>query len=284
MMMRTLLLASLLMVACGETPPVGGGDPDLGDGTATFTVRFAGKVGADDFSCASTFAGLGTTQTVFTPRDFRLYLHDLTLVRAPGDEVPLELEQDGRWQVQSVALLDFEDKRGTCTGGTTDVNTTIVGRAPAGTYQGIHFKVGVPFELNHQDLANAASPLNLSTMFWAWNGGYKFVRIEGKSTGQSFLQLHLGSTGCKTGNAVTSCSRPNRPDVLLTGFDPASGTIAVDLAALFAETDLDSNESGTPPGCMADSADGDCDGMFKSLGLDLTAGTPLPSQTLFRVL
>ena len=40
---------------------------------------------------------------------------------------------------------------GTCAGGTTATNTSIRGTYPAGSYTGIKFTVGVPFDLNHLD-------------------------------------------------------------------------------------------------------------------------------------
>jgi uncharacterized repeat protein (TIGR04052 family) len=275
--MRLLVLSAVALLGCGDPHP-GGGEP------VSFSLKFEARVGADSFACDQSYPGIGKSGTTFTPFDLRLYVHDVKLVHHAGEEVALELDQDGKWQYQNIALLDFENKTGTCTSGTADVNTTITGKAPAGTYSGVRFKVGVPFELNHKDIGSAPSPLNLSTMYWAWNGGYKFVRIEGKSTGLAFLQLHLGSTGCQGGMQVTSCARPNRPEVLLTGFDPATGTVTLDLAKLFADSDLDSNQMGTPAGCMSDAADTDCAGMFKSLGLKVPDGAPDPStpQTLFR--
>ena len=34
--------------------------------------------------------------------------------------------------------------------------------------------MGVPFESNHRDSTIAPSPLNITAMFWNWQGGYKF--------------------------------------------------------------------------------------------------------------
>jgi uncharacterized repeat protein (TIGR04052 family) len=276
-MTRLLALAAVL-AGCGGEHPGGGGD------LADFAITFEARFGAETFACGKAFAGVGKTSTTFTPSDLRFYVHDVKLVHHVGQEETLELDQDGKWQHQNVALLDFEDRSGTCTTGTADVNAVVKGKAPAGTYQGVHFKLGVPFELNHKDIGSAPSPLNLSTMYWAWNGGYKFARIEGRSTGQPFVQLHLASTGCMGGNNVTGCARPNRADVTVMGVDPATSKVVIDLARLYADTDLDANQQGTPAGCMSDATDGDCSGIFKNLALDFTSGAPdvALTQSVFR--
>lgn len=149
----TLLLAPL---ACDHD------HADDHDHAQHVAVRFAAVVGAEPFACSKTF-DVGGVEVA--PLDFRLYVHDLQLVDAAG-ELAVTLEADGLWQNDAVALLDFEDKSGTCTNGTTEVNDTVHGDADTGheavDFVGIEFSVGVPFALNHGDVATAASPLNLS--------------------------------------------------------------------------------------------------------------------------
>ena len=143
---------------------------------------------------------------------------------------------------------------------------------------GLRFTVGVPFAQNHQDQAAAPSPLNLTGMFWSWQSGYKFVRIEGKTASGSAYLLHLGSTGCaKDGSGqVTSCTSPNRATVTLSGFDPARNTIAVDLAALLAGSDLSASAE-----CHSQSDKAACAPYFKALGLPFMEKPA--TQSAFRV-
>jgi uncharacterized repeat protein (TIGR04052 family) len=82
------------------------------------------------------------------------------------------------WQHAGTALLDFEDGRAACANGTAPMNTALRDTVAAGDYTGVAFKAGVPFEMNHGDPTTAPSPLNLTSMFWNWRGGYKFVRID----------------------------------------------------------------------------------------------------------
>jgi hypothetical protein len=70
-------------------------------------------------------------------------------------------------------------------------------KAPAGDYKGVRFEVAVPKDLNHRDASTVPMPLGLeSGMFWAWNPGYIFFRLEGKVMVDGKQQpwlLHMGT-------------------------------------------------------------------------------------------
>ncbi|HEY8427358.1 MAG TPA: MbnP family copper-binding protein, partial [Sandaracinaceae bacterium] len=221
-------------------------------GGREITLTFEGLVGGQPAACGGVYAGIGTTGTELTLLDYRLYVHDVRLVTDDGREVPLELEQN-EWQHENVALLDFEGGDG-CDSGTVSTNSVVRGVvAEDATFTGVRFRLGVPFALNHADVSTAPPPLNYTSMFWSWNAGYKFVRVEGRTTGLTDgWRLHLGSIGCEgdgRGN-VTSCAAANVADVELTGFDPDVDTIAADLADLLADSNLDTDEGGQL-GCMS---------------------------------
>ena len=46
----------------------------------------------------------------------------------------------------------------------------------------LSFAMAVPFNENHLNPLTAASPLNISEMFWSWQLGHKFFRYDGKMT------------------------------------------------------------------------------------------------------
>lgn len=248
-------------------------------------LRFKPMVGDRPFACGQSYDDIGTTNSKITPTDFRLYVHNVRLVDAAGKETPVALEQDGKWQVDNIALLDFENGGGPCANGTADTNDVIKGKAPAGHYTGVKFTVGVPFERNHADPAKAPSPLNLTQLFWVWNAGYKFARIEMNTTGlpQGWF-LHLGSTGCQPGGTMqtipTSCSFPNRAEVVLSKFDVASDVVIADLKKLLAGANVDVNQPKTARGCMSAQNDADCAPLFANLGLPF-AGKASPGQKFF---
>jgi uncharacterized repeat protein (TIGR04052 family) len=151
--------------------------------TERVDLRFAAMFGDAPFQCGRSYDGIGTTASRVTPTDLRFYVTDVALVDAQGRETPVTLEQDGRWQSRNVAMLDFEDGSGPCAGGTPDRRDRVVGTVPPGTYTGVRFTLGVPFDLNHGDPTTAPSPLNLTAMFWSWQGGYKFLKLDMNTRG-----------------------------------------------------------------------------------------------------
>lgn len=292
--MRRMAAVVAVMAAACSSDPAATSDAGAANDAATadaatgtpVELRFAAMVGATPFSCApdgGAYTGLGTMSSPWTPLDFRFYVHDVQLVPASGEPVSVSLEQDGMWQLQNVALLDFENASGTCANGTSATNDRVRGRvnAPAGTrWVGLRFKLGVPQALNHQNPAAAPSPLNLTTLFWAWQSGYKFARIDGRS-GTNAFNIHLGSTGCTGDPAMgtVTCSGQNRPEVALTGFDPTSNVVVADLARLVATTDISANAEA--PGCMSGTTDPECRTILPALGISMD-GSPA-TQTFFSV-
>lgn len=258
------------------------------DGAAEvpFAVAFEGLVGSEPASCGGVYSGVGTTATDLTLGDLRVYVHDVRAVTDDGRELPVSLEQDGVWQYEDVALLDFESAGPDCPMGTVETNTSIRGTLAEtdAAIVGVRFRLGVPEELNHDDVTLAPAPLNLQSMFWSWNGGHKFLRIDARTTGlPDGLFVHLGSTGCEgddRGN-VTGCVQANRPEIEVTGFDPSVGSVAIDVGALLAQSDMDSDLGGAP-GCMSGFDDPDCREIFHNLGLPFDGDPPTGSQTLFR--
>ena len=259
--MRTALgsaLLAMLLAGCGS-PPV-----------RSVSVSFEGVVGGAPFVCGGTYAGVGTSSTTLTAGDLRFFVHEVALVTSEGRTVPITLDQDGIWQNGDVALLDFEDGDG-CENGNAPMNLSVRGTVPedGATYTGVSFRIGVPAERNHLDGATQPSPLNLSSLYWGWNDGYKFLRIEGRTTGQpaGFL-FHVGATAC-TGDATTGarvCANGNRPEIALSSFDADRDAVILDLADLFSTSDLDADGGGAP-GCMADVADPECGNMLPAIGI-----------------
>jgi uncharacterized repeat protein (TIGR04052 family) len=123
--------------------------------------------------------------------------------------------------------------------------------------------------MNHVNSATAPSPLNVSTLFWNWQGGYKFLRIDSGQFSETDWRMHLGSTGCDgdamTGG-VTACANSNRVQVALDTFVVASNTVVANYAALVEGANL-GEDLAADPGCMSKPPDTDCGPLFKNLGL-----------------
>ncbi len=276
--MRVPLWAALALAAA----PAWGAEP--------VALRFAAQLDGRPFACGQPPAPLGAAATPVQVADFRFYLHDVALIASDGQAVPVSLEETP-WQHRGVALLDFEDGTGPCAGaGNRPVNTALRGTAPPGDYVGLRFTLGVPAALNHADATLAPSPLNLTAMFWNWQNGYRFLKLDLAAPdeapaghGRGGFALHLGATQCAA-EAPTQpgrdCRSPNRVVVELRGFDPRRAAVVVDPAPVLAGADLSRNTPGTPPGCMSFPGDPECRTLLPALGLPYD-GAAAGAQRLF---
>ncbi len=233
-------------------------------------LRFAAYWGEQAIGCGSP---VGTTQLT----DLRFYLSELEFHSVDDGRMPAGLADNGRWQGNTIALVDLEDGTESCVNGTPDDNPVVLARVPAGKYRGLQFVVGVPFALNHGDPLQALAPLDDSTMHWHWRSGYKFLRAGVVQGGTPFL-LHLGSAACEgTVAAIRGCRYPNRVVVVIDEWQPEM-TIAVDLRVLV--------ESAVVPDgdaiCESAPADPDCTALEEVLGLGPGSSEPAGRQQLFR--
>jgi uncharacterized repeat protein (TIGR04052 family) len=280
--MKRIVLAAAAALAAG---------PALAE--MTVDIPFTAEIAGAPFACTGSYKGLGSAGTEVQILDFRLFVSGAHLIAADGTRVPVKLDQDGAWQIETIALLDFEDGTGSCANGTPQVNTTLRGTVPDGDYRGLEFEVGVPFDWNHGDPTTAPAPLNLTAMFWNWRGGYKFTKIEfapvegqhmhGAAAptegaghgGKQGWMLHLGSTMCKAPEATVppgeECANPNRIAVALPDFVPGQSTVVIDPAAVVAGADLTQNTPETSAGCMSFTNDPDCNTVLPRLGLAFNA-------------
>lgn len=193
---------------------------------------------------------------------FRFYVHDVMLLTADG-AMPLRPTPD-KWQNERVALIDLS---GTAANAT--LRGTTSGRAS--TFTGIRFTVGVPFDMNHADPLRAAAPLDRTDMFWAWQSGHKFLRVDLRDADRSW-SFHLGSTGCSSASALrppqSACAQPNTVIVELTGFDPTRQAVRVPIETWMEAMRLAGHETCTGgyahnPACAAP---------YAATGLDLRMG------------
>ncbi len=286
------LALTALLGGCGDDLP---GEPELVD----VTLPFAFEIGGRPFSCGASYDGLGTTATSYTITDARFFVHGVELIDTRGGLHPLALT-DGPFQGQGVALLDFESGCGD--DGTTALHTALTGAAPDLRYRGVRFTLGLPPEQNFVDLAAAAAPLDVTGMFWIWQFGYKFLKVDGMARTAETAQpapaaapffVHLGANGCPGTNIgappTGPCVNPNQVTYELAldpAFEPATSaivpTLVADLAPVLAASNLEVNMPGTPPGCMSDPKDNECAAILPRLGVDLGAGAGA-EQAFFRV-
>ena len=222
--------------------------------------------------------GFRHRQQVVQLADLKFFVSSIR-VHAGSRQLPLQLAPS-RWSHAGVQLLDLEDGSLACAeSGNAEQQREMRGSLvlPGGLdeadIRGLSFDLGVPFALNHQHPLRQPSPLNLSSMFWSWQLGHKFLRLDlaGEHQGWSF---HLGSTGCRSASLVRApeiaCERPNLARITLPDWRPGQG-VALALAPLLADLALTPTSS-----CMGHLADDNyCEVLIRRLGLSPDSGQPL---------
>lgn len=260
-----------------------------GGGDVAVEVVFDATAGQAQAACGARF-DLGGIEAEL--RDLRWYVSRVRALDGDGDEAPFALAADGQWQDGEVALLDFEDGSGACGWtGTPDTNRVIRGWLPSrarGGWAGLSFDVAVPADRRHLDLGAASAPLDVSGMFWGWTAGYKFLAASVDRFSVGPWAAEIGSTQCEAlsdDRGAVACAAANVAMITLTGADPTTTAVALDLDGLFAGVPL---ADPAVTACMSGPTEGEaCAPVFANLGLDFATGdceahTECSGQRAFR--
>lgn len=155
----------------------------------------------------------------------RFYVSHVTLVDQSGTAAPAVLsDASGKPLEYGVALVDYAEPE----------SKVLHVLAPPGKYASLALSLGVPKTcddggtLNHEDASERSFPLNVDAdMYWGWDPGYVFFKIEGKAItpegAKSFL-FHMGDD-----DRYTTVSMPAAFEV--TG--PAAHHVTMDVNRLF---------------------------------------------------
>ncbi len=144
------------------------------------------------------------------------------------------------------------------------------------TFTQLRFTLGVPFSFNHQNPLLQTSPLNVPQMFWVWQSGHKFFRLDIEEQIEAangidpkdHWQFHLGSTGCKAPSPLRppnkTCTNANQTKIIMDMDSKSTKPqrIAVDLAALFLGLSITKKNS-----CQSEPDNDNCLVLFEHLGL-----------------
>ncbi|MCW8880384.1 MAG: metallo-mystery pair system four-Cys motif protein [Kangiellaceae bacterium] len=146
---------------------------------------------------------------------FQFFVHNFYTQDKHGQWHPASISS-GENQSNSVSLLG--EVCGADNNWKAKLNTVI----PENKIEGLKFTLGVPHQLNHLNPITQPFPLNQSDMFWTWQMGYKFARVELINESNEWI-FHLGSTGCDSPSPVRApeeaCKNPNRSDIRISSFD-----------------------------------------------------------------
>jgi uncharacterized repeat protein (TIGR04052 family) len=283
----SVALASSLIIGCSDSKT---------EASRPITIEFAARNKQEAISCEKALAGLGLSVVTARLKDFRFYISDPALIGANGERFPISLDL-GPWQSERIALVDFLDRQDGCDGDPKETHTRITGTLPSeASGRRLEFTVGVPEDWNHIDSVGAPAPLDVASLYWSWQGGFKFMRIDLAPEGgitrpdePDFLattfNFHLGSTDCvgqpESGESV-QCERANRPLIVLDGYTENVSRVVLRYDKLIADLDLAVDQADTP-GCMAATSDPECQSIFEHLGLDFVSGKVASNgdQTVF---
>lgn len=215
---------------------------------SSHTLEFVPYFEGTDISCGS---GVLPSSDALPLGELSFYISNLTVNNESVNFV------DGGQERSSVALIG-----GVCNGSPRW--TTSLER-PVKLGDTIGFELGVPFELNHLLPLKQPAPLNNSAMFWSWQTGYKFFRLD--LMAPTPWVFHLGSTGCVSESSLRPpmkpCKNPNRFSYSVK-LDGSSEAVIVDLSALLKGIDVTSHQS-----CLSQQKRTSCQLLYNNLGQDV---------------
>ncbi|MDB5034209.1 MAG: hypothetical protein JWQ98_1450 [Chlorobi bacterium] len=190
-----LCLGIVAMAAsgCGDaTSPPQVVPPDTAHYVATFDLKT--MAGAAPFVLDSVMTTESGVQ--YKPSALRFYVSQFSLLDSAGNPVEATLVDTAGIPLKyNLTFCDY-----------VNPETQIIRfLARKGTYTGATFSVGVPSDpvdgkgLNHVDASQQTYPLNVDNdMYWGWNPGYIFFKIEGlamvNKSWESFY-YHVGNDG-----------------------------------------------------------------------------------------
>lgn len=170
------------------------------------------------------------SQSIWQVHKLRFFISEIAL-KKDGQWHPVSYKNNP-WQSNSTALISLTAQ--TCDdpkqfNDRVEFSSEMALQAA----QGLRFKLGVPFEINHLNPLLQPSPLNLPDMFWSWQLGHKFLRLDMENENRNWA-FHLGSIGCQSDSRIrppkSPCLQPNLIDIELPA--PKSNSINLKLDQL----------------------------------------------------
>ena len=130
----------------------------------------------------------GPGGATIVPLNVRFFVSQVALLRAGAEPLPVDIVSDaGVPQPYGIHLFNAEEP----------ATTTMRVLAPAGSYSGITFLLGLTDACNSGNSSRRAPLNDASQMYWGGPLGYLFLRYEGRDTpaGQAGLppvEIHMG--------------------------------------------------------------------------------------------
>lgn len=177
LILAAILLSLISVTSCKKEPAI--------TGKGSVTIHFDNRAGASDFAFSTNYTtALGETVNFST---FKYYVSNFVLVKGDGSTYVIP-------QNETYHLIDES----------VDSSTEITfDNIPAGDYNSLKYIIGVDSLRSTTDVSQRTGDLDPAgvgaDMYWSWNSGYIFFKIEGTSPqstemGNMFM-YHIGGYG-----------------------------------------------------------------------------------------
>ncbi|MBC7571233.1 MAG: hypothetical protein H7319_16100 [Spirosoma sp.] len=184
----SLLTAALLagFLACNTN------DPEAARPPAKFGLDFSNVVGTQPLQLG-TVAYKNASGESFTPTNFNYFVSNIRLIRTDGSAYVVP-------QDSSYFLIRQTDPA---------TQKITLNNVPEGSYKAVSFVLGVDSLRSTADISKRTGALDPAVdhtgangMYWSWNSGYIFMKLEGTSpsaprdaTGRGNFRYHIGYFG-----------------------------------------------------------------------------------------
>ena len=200
--------------------------------TGELTIRFSHKAGDKDLKFDTT-RYRNSSGEMFTVSRFQYFVSNIRLQKKDGSVFTVK-------QDSSYFLVNAEDP----------ASTSIHLKVPEGEYKSLEFIIGIDSIRNTVPIAKRNGILDPSTsmdngMYWSWNSGYIFLKIEGESAsapadpkGQKKFRYHIGGFGGYNAPTINNIKKVSL-DITETGrikvekVKPASIHLVADILKVF---------------------------------------------------
>lgn len=173
-----ICLSSIMIASCDED--------DKPAGKGSLVIEFDSRVGDDDLVLDTEYANASGEN--FTLTKFNYYISNIRLTRTNGSEYVVP-------QDQSYFLIIEDDD---------ESHEIELSGIPAGDYNKVTFTIGVDSLRSTMDVSKRTGVLDPAQghdgMYWVWNSGYIFFKMEGTSPSapedqENKFYYHIGGYG-----------------------------------------------------------------------------------------
>ena len=179
---KTIFAAAILFTAIMSTSSCKKDKDDL-TGTGPVTIEFDNRFGDGPLNFGTAYTNQNGEEV--TLNLFNYYVSNFVLVKEDGTEYIVPKDECYHLVRHDVAAT----------------HSLTINNVPAGEYTKVKFIIGVDSLKSTSDVSARTGALDVATngdMYWAWNSGYIFVKMEGTSPaagmGGTFM-YHIGLYG-----------------------------------------------------------------------------------------